>query len=588
MADSVNEIEKYLNEQYAIAQKEVEKKLKAFMKKYKQLDKQKKKDVKSGKITEEEYNQWRVNKVLYSMHWVNLLDNIAGDMLRTNRMAVDYINGKVPDLFINAFNNLQRDIPVGPVEGYSFELINKDTVAQLVKGNEIMLPPPKDIDKYKDKQWNKKNVNSAVLQGILQGESMDAIAKRVAKSTAEKNHAVALRNARTMVTAAENSGRAASIKRAERDGVILDKIWLATSDSRTRDSHASMNGERIPSEKAFSNGLMFPGDWSTNNPSEVYNCRCTLVTKFVSFDNKKFKESLETKRKEARATNEVPREVEIEQQTEPQRMLQPWQFALLNFNESERGKVELLLVRNNVFANRQEAAALSSEELKAKLEEYITNSAEVFDNGFERAYYYYIDSTGTDYLHTLSKGTKSDIDEVAHNYTRTAKSFELNDALRHNRNLTRFQEQTKDSLMRLIEDNTLNQNTIVTRFAGSHYMNDMLGVPRNELFNIIDNYDSAEVQEQLNKLIGKETNPEKSFVSTSGNPKENVFTGKDVQLKIFVEEGTNAYIPDNPSETEIIFPPGVVYEVIGFERFQKNAWDPNDMGLKITMKMKKV
>lgn len=304
MADSVNEIEKYLNEQYAIAQKEVEKKLKAFMKKYKQLDKQKKKDVKSGKITEEEYNQWRVNKILCSMHWVNLLDNIAGDMLRTNRMAVDYINGKVPDLFINAFNNLQRDIPVGPVEGYSFELINKDTVAQLVKGNEIMLPPPKDIDKYKDKQWNKKNVNSAVLQGILQGESMDAIAKRVAKSTAEKNHAVALRNARTMVTAAENSGRAASIKRAERDGVILDKIWLATSDSRTRDSHASMNGERIPSEKAFSNGLMFPGDWSTNNPSEVYNCRCTLVTKFVTFDNKRFKQSVKN-RKQAVVTENI-------------------------------------------------------------------------------------------------------------------------------------------------------------------------------------------------------------------------------------------------------------------------------------------
>lgn len=295
MSDEVKKIERFLNQQYKKAQKDVEKKLKKYIKQYKELDKRKKKEVKEGKITEDEYNQWRVNKILYGVHWQKLLENISADMLRTNELAVKYINGKVPDIFINAYNSLERDIPVGPVEGYSFELVNKDVVEQLVRSGEIMLPPPKDINKYKDQMWNKKNVNSAMLQGILQGEEIDEIATRVATATAEKNFAVARRNARTMVTAAENSGRAAGIKRAEQDGVILDKIWLAARDDRTRDSHAAMNGERIPSEKPFSNGLMFPGDWNTKNPAEVYNCRCTLVTKFVSFDNKRYKESFKNR-----------------------------------------------------------------------------------------------------------------------------------------------------------------------------------------------------------------------------------------------------------------------------------------------------
>lgn len=296
MAD-VTEMEEYLREQYEQAQKDIRKKMKDYLQQFKRLDAAKRKAVEEGKITEDEYKQWKLNKILYNNHWKRLSKNIAQDLTRVNELAVKYINGEVPDIFINAYNSLEKDIPAGPVEGYSFELINKETVEGLVKRNEIILPPPKDINKYKDNLWNTKNVNTAVLQGILQGESMDAIAVRVAAATAEKNLNTAIRNARTMVTAAENSGRDASIKQAEKEGVILDKIWRATSDSRTRDSHAKMDGERVPSEKPFSNGLMFPADWR-GRPEEVYNCRCTLITKFVSFDNKRFKEYRHTKKLE--------------------------------------------------------------------------------------------------------------------------------------------------------------------------------------------------------------------------------------------------------------------------------------------------
>jgi hypothetical protein len=84
------------------------------------------------------------------------------------------------------------------------------------------------------------------------------------------------------VTGAENKGRQDSYARAEADGIILQKEWLATNDGRTRHSHAMLDGAIVDQDKKFDNGLMYPGDPS-GRPEEVYNCRCTLVAKVNGF-----------------------------------------------------------------------------------------------------------------------------------------------------------------------------------------------------------------------------------------------------------------------------------------------------------------
>jgi uncharacterized protein with gpF-like domain len=64
---------------------------------------------------------------------------------------------------------------------------------------------------------------------------------------------------------------------ATASGVVTARRWLATSDSRTRDSHQEMDGERVAdSTQAYSNGLMFPGD-PTGDPAETINCRCVEI-----------------------------------------------------------------------------------------------------------------------------------------------------------------------------------------------------------------------------------------------------------------------------------------------------------------------
>ncbi len=64
---------------------------------------------------------------------------------------------------------------------------------------------------------------------------------------------------------------------AGRDDV--SKVWLATEDERTRDTHVDANGQEVPLNEYFDVGgfpLMYPGD-PDGPDEEVINCRCTLI-----------------------------------------------------------------------------------------------------------------------------------------------------------------------------------------------------------------------------------------------------------------------------------------------------------------------
>lgn len=66
-------------------------------------------------------------------------------------------------------------------------------------------------------------------------------------------------------------------------GIELRKQWMATLDSRTRDSYRELDGEKADIDGRFSNGLRYPGD-PTGPASEVWNCRCTMVVALPGHD----------------------------------------------------------------------------------------------------------------------------------------------------------------------------------------------------------------------------------------------------------------------------------------------------------------
>ena len=277
----LEQMEKRLSAIYSEAQADIQRKANEYFDKFKKADAEKRKLVKAGKLTEEEYKKWRQGKIMYGKRFTAMKEDIAKQLLNVNQIATAYINGELPEVYALNYNAL-ADIVDG-VGGYSFTLLDRDTVKHLATTAKSLLPF-RELDPAKDIPWNMKKINSQVLQGVIQGESISKIAKRI-MNVQEMNKDAAIRSARTIVTGAENKGRMDSYRRAEQDGIILEKEWLAAIDSRTRDWHAELNGVTVPIDEPFVNSMgeiMFPGDPSADG-ANVYNCRCTLISKVKGF-----------------------------------------------------------------------------------------------------------------------------------------------------------------------------------------------------------------------------------------------------------------------------------------------------------------
>ena len=279
--EKLEEMEKRLSAIYSRADKEITRKYNDLLQKIAIEDRKKRELVRSGKLSEDEYKKWRKKKLLFEKQAKERANEIAAELSRVNEMAMAYVNGELPEIYGLNYNAIEKTID--EIGGYSFTLVDADTVKNLALNDETLLPY-KYIDGKKDIRWNTKKVNAEVLQGILQGESIPDIAKRLSNVT-EMNKTAAIRNARTSVTSAECKGRQDSYIRATNDGIILKREWIATNDGRTRHSHRLLDGQIAEVDKPFKSELgdiMYPGDPEAD-PSNVYNCRCTIAAKVMSF-----------------------------------------------------------------------------------------------------------------------------------------------------------------------------------------------------------------------------------------------------------------------------------------------------------------
>lgn len=275
-------LEKTIAKIFKRAEKEVVQKALNYLAEFQKQDDEMLYKFQNKIISAKQYYSWRQAKMATGKQYNKLLQAIDKELIKASDTAFKYINGDVPQIFAVNYNTIAEIIRTSDVSiGYSFNVVDKNVIAEMIERKELMLPPSKKTNISKMQKWNSKKINAEILQGILQGESIPKIAQRL-QNVCGSNKAVAIRNARTMITASQNSGRIAGFRQAESDGVIMQKVWIATEDSRTRDSHIAINGEMQDNNKPFSNGLMFPGDWG-GRAEEVYNCRCTLGAEILGF-----------------------------------------------------------------------------------------------------------------------------------------------------------------------------------------------------------------------------------------------------------------------------------------------------------------
>lgn len=279
---AVKRAEWRLSRVYGQAAREIEEKTKDWQERHAAKDKRFRQMVKDGKMSKADYQAWLKGQVFQEKQWKARQEQIQQVLLNADKAAVNVIkDGKLGVFTANA-NYIGYGLEHDSGLNTGFLLYDEQTVARLIKGNPKMLPmlpPEKAINKDKAYLYYNRLINNAITQGIIQGESVQDIAVRIAKTTGEKCYKSALSNARTAYTGAQNAGRIEGMHQAQRLGIKVQKQWLATPDDRTRDAHADLDGQIQNVDDPFDSELGnidYPGDPNAD-PANVYNCRCSLL-----------------------------------------------------------------------------------------------------------------------------------------------------------------------------------------------------------------------------------------------------------------------------------------------------------------------
>ena len=277
------EMEKRIQKEYAQAEKDIQVKIDDYMSRFALKDQKWQEWVKDGTKTKEQYKQWRVGQMAVGKRWESMKQTVSEDLYHADQIAKSIVKGYMPEVYATNFNYGTYEVEKGAKVDTSFTLYDRQSVERIMRNNPQMLPAPgkkvsKEIAEGRAVKWNKQQLQSVMIQGILQGESIPKLAERLAKEVGDSDEKAAIRNARTMTTGAQNAGRIDSYKRAEDMGISMVQMWRATLDDRTRHEHRQLDGKMVKVGESFEvDGyvIMFPGDPSAD-PSMIYNCRCTL------------------------------------------------------------------------------------------------------------------------------------------------------------------------------------------------------------------------------------------------------------------------------------------------------------------------
>lgn len=286
----IAKIEKLIAKEYKKAHKEVSKKLDNYLAAFAAKDAKWKEWVADGTKTEADYKAWKKGQILVGKRWEDLRDQLSEDYTNAAAISQSIAKGYAPEVYALNHNYATFEVEKGSLLDTSYSLYSRESVERMYRENPRLYPKygkavAKEIKLGKQHAWDKRRIQSVLMQGIIQGESIPNLTRRLEHVTGG-DHKAAIRNARTMMTGVQNAGRTDAYQRALDMGIPVKKQWLATLDMRTRHWHKELDGTAVENDEPFTNeigDIMFPGDPDAD-PANVYNCRCTLIAQIKGFE----------------------------------------------------------------------------------------------------------------------------------------------------------------------------------------------------------------------------------------------------------------------------------------------------------------
>lgn len=191
------------------------------------------------------------------------------DVLKTDNIITinKYLNEAYNNGFVGSLYCMQKEnIPI------ALGIDEKQVLTSISKKIENMTFADREETNMND---FKKKVKAEITRGIANGSKYSEIVRNLDNVTNEGVNS-SYRICRTEMGRVSQEAKYDSMVKAKESGADVVKQWDSTMDSKTRESHAKVDGEVKELDEPFSNGLMFPGD-PTGGAAEVINCRCVML-----------------------------------------------------------------------------------------------------------------------------------------------------------------------------------------------------------------------------------------------------------------------------------------------------------------------
>jgi uncharacterized protein with gpF-like domain len=216
----------------------------------------------------------------------NLEAQIIDEVKKVTNENTKSIKSKLQFFFSESFNQTSYAVETSLGVDLGFGLLDPLVAEVTYKNLFEKIKWEKSIQDHAQKYIT--DIRQELTQGLIQGKGYGKIAAIITDKTGI-NANKALRIVRTEGHKVQNAARILSYDKTEaaagRLGLESARVWVATLDARTRDSHGEMDGQEADAEGMFHypNGGVTPAPGVQGPAEEVINCRCNTAIQFKEF-----------------------------------------------------------------------------------------------------------------------------------------------------------------------------------------------------------------------------------------------------------------------------------------------------------------
>ena len=231
-------------------------------------------------------NRWEVRMVRHLKYWYSGVRDDVLSNIRTGgrKTAGDIVPVSATPLMFNVDDWLRKLQTVVSAQTLSILKDSFDRFVNQYQVDGVIFAPNSPLIKRAMEVVNSKTITvprklhddlfAELDEGIRMQETAEQLSVRVSRFFGDIVDYRSLRIARTVSNYAVNRGG----RVAATDAGFNVKGWLTMRDSRVRDTHAAMDGVKVPINEKFQlpsgDQLDVPGD-PEGDPAESINCRCS-------------------------------------------------------------------------------------------------------------------------------------------------------------------------------------------------------------------------------------------------------------------------------------------------------------------------